>query len=342
MGVATEMGHVLRMTAHSVNIKERLDFSCAIFDAGADLVASAQHIPVHLGAMSDIVRAIMEDKGGSMAPGDVYVSNNPFRGGTHLPDVTVIEPVFSESGEVIFFVAARGHHADIGGKTPGSLPPVASHIDEEGVLLDGVLILRDGRFRERELRDILSTHKYPARNLDERISDIRAQMASCSRGVDELNAIINRYGLDTVSLYMGYIQENAEYAVKRALYGFLAGARHAVPGAGGARGSATPARHAMPARHAVPGAPGSRFESGFADALDDGTPIKVKVTIKGGKNPPDTLSACIDFTGTGLEHGSDNLNAPLPVTRSAVLYVLRTLIEADIPLNSGCLKPVEI
>jgi 5-oxoprolinase (ATP-hydrolysing) len=317
MGVATEMGHVLQMTAHSVNIKERLDFSCALFDANADLVASAQHIPVHIGAMSDIVRAIMEDKGGGMAPGDVYVSNNPFRGGTHLPDVTVIEPVFSESGEIIFFVAARGHHADIGGKTPGSLPPVCSHIDEEGVLLDGVLILRDGRFRERELRDILSTHKYPARNPDERISDIKAQMASCSRGVDELNAIIDRYGLDTVSLYMGYIQENAEYAVKRALYGFLTDA-------------------------GFPGAPGSRFESGFADALDDGTPIKVKVTIKSGKNPPETLSACIDFTGTGPWHASDNLNAPLPVTRSAVLYVLKTLIEADIPLNSGCLKPVEI
>lgn len=316
MGVATEMGHVLKMTAHSVNIKERLDFSCAVFDAAGDLVASAQHIPVHLGAMSDIVRAIMEDKGASMLPGDVYVSNNPFRGGTHLPDVTVIEPVFSESGTVIFFVAARGHHADIGGKTPGSLPPVASHIDEEGVLLDGVLILRDGTFRERELRGILSAHKYPARNPDERISDIRAQMASCTRGVDELNAIIERYGLDTVSLYMGYIQENAEYAVKRALYGFLAGARHAVPEAG--------------------------FEAGFADALDDSTPIKVKITIKGGKNPPETLSACIDFTGTGREHARDNLNAPLPVTRSAVLYVLKTLIEADIPLNSGCLKPVEI
>jgi 5-oxoprolinase (ATP-hydrolysing) len=310
MSVATEMGYTLKNTAHSVNIKERLDFSCAVFDSKGELVANAHHIPVHLGAMSGTVKAIIEDKRKSMKPGDIYLSNNPYRGGSHLPDLTVVEPVFSLGGEIIFFVASRGHHADIGGKTPGSLPPTASHIDEEGVLIDGVLILRDGKFREKELIEILSKHRYPARNMEERISDLRAQMASCRKGRKELEAVIDRHGWDTVKDYMGYVQKNAEYAVKKALFKFLGGK--------------------------------DKFEAAFEDSLDDGTQIKVMLTITAGTNPPETLRAKIDFTGTGPQHTTDNLNAPLPVTRSAVLYVLRTITEEDIPLNSGCLKPVDI
>jgi 5-oxoprolinase (ATP-hydrolysing) len=312
MAVATEMGYTLKNTAHSVNIKERLDFSCAVFDRNGDIVANAHHIPVHLGAMSDTVKAVKEDNEKRMRPGDVYLSNNPYRGGSHLPDLTVVEPVFSSKGEIIFFVASRGHHADIGGKTPGSLPPIARHIDEEGVLIDGLLILRGKRFRERELREILCGHqvKYPARNLEERLSDVRAQMASLEKGVKELEAIIERYGWSTVLEYMGHVQDNAEFAVKRALFKFIGGK--------------------------------TIFERSFADRLDDGTRLKVRVTIGAGESPPETLKARIDFTGTDPQHTQDNLNAPFPVTRSAVLYVLRTLIREDVPLNSGCLKPVEI
>lgn len=308
--VASEMGSTLRNTAHSVNIKERLDFSCAVFDTEGDLVANAQHIPVHLGAMADTVKAIKEDKGKSMRGGDVYISNNPYRGGSHLPDVTVVEPVFSKEGKLRFFVAARGHHADIGGKTPGSLPPEVRHIEEEGVLLDGALIVRDGRFMEEELRLMLTRHRYPARNIDERVSDIRAELSACAKGVKELNALMERYGWETVSRYMGFVQDNAEFAVKKALARFLG--------------------------------KGNVFKADFTDALDDGTKIRAIVTITGGEAPPMTLRAIVDFTGTGPEHREDNLNAPLPVTRSAVLYVLRVLIDEDIPLNSGCLKPVEV
>lgn len=312
MGVATEMGHTLRNTGHSVNIKERLDFSCALFDREGGLVANAQHIPVHLGAMADTVRAVLEDNRTSMRPGDVFVSNNPYRGGSHLPDVTVVEPVFSEAGEIIFFVAARGHHADIGGTTPGSLPPEATHIDEEGVLLDGLLLLRDGVFREEDITKALTGARYPARNIPERISDLKAQMAACERGREELERIIGRYGWPVVRRYMRFVQENAEGAVKRALARFAEGAEDGV------------------------------FEASFADSLDDGTPVVASVTITAGESPPETVRAKVDFTGTGAEHAGDNLNAPLPVVRSAVIYVLRSITGADIPLNSGCLNPVEI
>jgi len=287
MGTAAEMGITLRNTAYSVNMKERLDFSCAVFDSKGDLVANAPHIPVHLGSMADTVRAVLQDRGGTMRPGDVYLTNNPYRGGSHLPDMTVVCPVFSEKGDLIFFTAARGHHSDVGGTTPGSMPPSATHIMEEGVLVDGFLLVRDNRFREDDLRELLLNHRYPSRNIQERILDFRAQTAACRKGVKELRHITEQYGLDTVLEYMQYIQENSEYSVKKALHEYL-----------GKMGS---------------------FRGTFEDYLDDGTLLKVSVTIDGGTSPPDTLKAVIDFTGTGGQHMKDNLNAPLSVTRSAVI-----------------------
>ncbi len=310
MGVATEMGLTLKNTAYSVNMKERLDFSCAVFDSGGSLVANAPHIPVHIGAMADTVKSILEENRNTMYPGDLYLSNNPYKGGSHLSDMTVVCPVFSESGRLIFFTAARGHHSDVGGTTPGSMPPFASHIEEEGVLVDNFLLIRNGIFREKELKEILINHTYPVRNISERIADFKAQIAACHKGAKELLNVISRYGLDTVIKYMGHIQGNAEYSVKNALYIFLEDS--------------------------------GKFYSTFKDYLDDGTPVKTEISIEGGLNPPETLRAVIDFTGTGKQHENDNLNAPFSVTRSAVLYVLRTLIDKDIPLNSGCLKPVDI
>jgi 5-oxoprolinase (ATP-hydrolysing) len=309
MGVATEMGITLRNTAHSVSIKERLDFSCAVFDAKGDLVANAPHIPVHLGSMSDAVKALIRDNLALMKPGDLYLTNNPYRGGSHLPDMTVICPVFSEQGKLIFFAASRGHHADVGGITPGSMPASASSIDEEGVLVDNLILVRDGIFREDAVREAFGNHAFPVRNIPERISDLRAQTAACHKGMIELLRVVRIYGSGTVSAYMRYIQENAEYSVKKALYRFIGD---------------------------------GRFHSAFEDHLDDGSPIKVMLTVEGGPNPPDTLKAVIDFTGTGPQHSTDNLNAPFSVTRSAVIYVLRSLMDEDIPLNSGCLRPVTI
>ncbi len=309
-GIAAEMGWTLKNTAHSVNIKERLDFSCAVFDAGGDLVANAPHIPVHLGSMADTVKAVISDRRGDMKPGDVYLTNNPYKGGSHLPDMTVICPVFSDEGEVLFYTAARGHHSDMGGGTPGSMPPMAGHIEEEGIVVDNFLLVREGVFREEEITSVLGGHSSPARNLRERLSDLRAQIAACRKGATELVGLIGRYGWSTVRDYMGYIQQNAEYAVKEALHRFLGGK--------------------------------DTFESSFEDRLDDGTPLRVRIRIEGGTNPPETVRAVIDFTGTGAQHLEDNLNAPRSVTNSAVLYVLRALTAADIPLNSGCLKAVEI
>ncbi|MEN8263825.1 MAG: hydantoinase B/oxoprolinase family protein [Nitrospirota bacterium] len=310
MGIATEMGLTLQNTAYSVNMKERLDFSCAVFDSAGGLVANAPHIPVHLGSMADTVKAVLEKNRETMKPGDIYLTNNPYKGGSHLPDMTVISPVFSDKGELLFFTAARGHHSDVGGTTPGSMPPTAFHIDEEGVLLENFLLVKNNIFKEDELKKSLGSHKYPARNIPERISDFKAQIAACHKGSKDLQNIIKRYGLQTVAAYMIHIQQNSEYSVKAALQSFLKDS--------------------------------SGFYSVFQDHLDDGTPIKVAVTIDGGTNPPGTLRARIDFTGTGTQHMDDNLNAPLSVTRSAVMYVLRTLINRDVPLNSGCLKPVDI
>lgn len=309
-GIASEMGITLKNTAYSVNMKERLDFSCALFDSVGNLAANAPHIPVHLGAMSDTVKSILEENRKTMKPGDIYLTNNPYNGGSHLPDMTTICPVFSDREELIFITASRGHHSDIGGITPGSMPPYSTHIDEEGVLIDNLLLVREGVFRERVLTEMLSGHRYPVRNISERISDLKAQIAACNKGMKELRYVIERYGLQTVMEYMKFIQDNSEYSVKKALNWFLN--------------------------------KDGFFSSTFEDHLDDGTLIKVLVNIESGKKPPETLKAVIDFTGTGKHHTSDSLNAPLSVVRSAVIYVLRSLVERDIPLNSGCLKPVDI
>ena len=310
MSIATEMGHTLRNTAHSVNIKERLDFSCAIFDANGDLVANAPHIPVHLGSMTDTVKSVINEHKNTLKSGDIYISNNPYKGGSHLPDVTVICPVFSEGNKLLFFTATRGHHADIGGEIPGSLPPVALHINEEGVLIDNFLAVRDGQLKEKELINILCNHKYPVRNIKERIYDLKAQIASCYKGANELNKLIERYTHPVVDAYMKFIQNNAEYCVKQALAQFLNN--------------------------------NNTYSAEFKDYMDDGTQICVNITIKPGSNPPDTIKAFIDFTGTAPQHTKDNLNTPLSVTRSAILYVLRSITDIDIPLNSGCIKPIEI
>jgi len=309
-GIAKEMGSTLRNTAYSVNIKERLDFSCALFDMCGNLVSNAPHIPVHIGSMTDAVKGIIQDYREKMRPGDVFVSNNPYKGGSHLPDITITCPFFSNEGKVIFFTAARGHHADIGGKTPGSIPPYVEHIDDEGILIDSFLLLREGSFRDQGIREILTNHAHPARNVHERILDLKAQIASCRRGIRELKSIINRYGLETVLNYMDFIRENASFSIKQALSCFLGR--------------------------------NNTFESSCEDFLDDGSPIRVTIRISGGYNPPETIQAVVDFTGTGPQHNLDNLNAPLSVTRSAILYVLRCLAGKEFPLNSGCLEPVRI
>jgi 5-oxoprolinase (ATP-hydrolysing) len=310
MAVATEMGHTLRNTAHSVNIKERLDFSCAVFDAAGGLIANAPHIPVHLGSMGDTVKALLEDCGGEMKPGDLYLTNNPYKGGSHLPDTTVVCPLFSSRGEFRFFTAVRGHHADMGGIAPGSMPAEAEDIAEEGVLIDNLLLVRDGVFQEKELTRCLCGGPYPVRNFGERVFDLQAQIAACQKGVVELQRVIRKYGWEVVRDYMGFIQANAAFSVKQALCRYLQQE--------------------------------SCFNASFEDRLDDGTPVSVKITIKGGETPPYSATALIDFTGTGPYHERDNLNTPLSVTRSAVLYVLRTITGTDIPLNSGCLEPIDI
>jgi 5-oxoprolinase (ATP-hydrolysing) len=302
MAVAEQMGTTLQSTAYSVNIKERLDFSCALFDATGALVANAPHIPVHLGSMGDSVRSIMTARRGDgrgMRPGDVYMLNAPYSGGTHLPDVTVVTPVFVDGlEEPAFYVAARGHHADIGGITPGSMPPDSVTVEEEGVLLDNVLIVEDGRFLEAEVRAILASGRWPARNPDQNIGDLTAQAAACAKGAAELRRLVAEHGLETVAAYMGHVQDNAEEAVRRVLV---------------------------------------RTRSGrFSLEMDDGSVIAVAVEVD-----PDRRSAVIDFAGTSAQR-PNNLNAPLSICRAAVLYVLRTLVDDEIPLNDGCLRPVRM
>jgi len=295
--IAEQMGITLQNTSSSVNIKERLDFSCAIFDQQGQLVANAPHIPVHLGSMSESVRALISAYGEAIKPGDVYASNNPYNGGTHLPDITVITPVF-EGEKILFYVASRGHHADIGGITPGSMPPNSKTVNEEGVLLDNFLLVRDGIFREKELVEILANNDYPARNPAKNIADLNSQIAANKRGVQELNRTVEQYGIETVQAYMGYVQDNAEESVRRVI---------------------------------------ELLNDGFFSyELDNGSLIKVAVTIN--KN---SRTAQIDFTGTSPQLNS-NFNAPSAVCKAAVLYVFRTLVNDSIPLNAGCLKPLEI
>ncbi|PMB47425.1 5-oxoprolinase [Fischerella thermalis CCMEE 5330] len=297
--IAEQMGIVLQNTAASVNIKERLDFSCAIFDASGLLVANAPHIPVHLGSMSESVRSLINDKGETIKPGNVYLSNNPYNGGTHLPDVTAITPVFDEEEkQIIFYVASRGHQADIGGITPGSMPPHSTTVEEEGILFDNFLLVEQGNFRENQVRETLLNHPYPARNPDQNIADFKAQIAANERGVQELRKMVSQYGLETVQAYMKFVQDNAEESVRRAIDVLKDGS--------------------------------------FIYEMDDGARIQVQVTIN-----RENRSATIDFTGTSRQLNT-NFNAPKAVTQAAVLYVFRTLVDDSIPLNAGCLKPLEI
>lgn len=299
MSIAEQMGATLANTAYSVNIKERLDFSCAIFNANGYLVANAPHVPVHLGSMSDSVRSILEANSGAIEPGDVFMMNNPFDGGTHLPDITVITPVFDEAGErIIFAVASRGHHADIGGKTPGSAPPDSSHIEEEGVFIDNFLLVSQGTLRERETRDLLASGKFPCRNIDQNMADLVAQIAANSTGVNELQKMVAQFSIDVVHSYMGHVQDNAEEAVRRVLDVLK--------------------------------------DSEFEYLLDSGAKICVKISID-----KEHRAATVDFTGTSPQN-AENYNAPLSICRAAVLYVFRTLVGSDIPMNEGCLKPIKI
>ena len=302
MAAAEQMGTALQSTAYSVNIKERLDFSCALFDASGALVANAPHIPVHLGSMGDSVRAIIAGRsadGRGLRPGDAYMLNAPYSGGTHLPDVTVVMPVFVGTGRApAVFVAARGHHADIGGITPGSMPPGSRRIEEEGVLIEDVLLVEDGRFREAEVRALLASGPYPARNPDQNIGDLKAQVAACAQGARELSRLVEAYGLETVAAYMGHVQANAEEAVRRVLAGLDGGA--------------------------------------YAVEMDDGAAIRVRVEVDKAAR-----SAVIDFEGTSPQRPG-NFNAPSSICRAAALYVLRTLVDDEIPLNDGCLRPIEL
>jgi N-methylhydantoinase B len=302
--IAEQMGIVLQNTAASVNIKERLDFSCAIFDSSGLLVANAPHIPVHLGSMSESVRSLINAQGNTIRPGNVYLSNNPYNGGTHLPDVTAITPVFIENQEKttsatpVFYVASRGHQADIGGITPGSMPPQSTTVEEEGILFDNFLLVEQGNLREIPVRELLLNHLYPARNPDQNIADFKAQIAANKRGVQELLKMVEKYGLETVQAYMQFVQANAEESVRRAIAVLKDGS--------------------------------------FIYEMDNGARIQVKVTIDYSDR-----SATIDFTGTSGQLKS-NFNAPKAVTQAAVLYVFRTLVDDQIPLNAGCLNPLKI
>jgi N-methylhydantoinase B len=300
--IAEQMGIVLQNTAASVNIKERLDFSCAIFDSSGLLVANAPHIPVHLGSMSESVRSLINDVGDTIQPGNVYLSNNPYNGGTHLPDVTAITPVFLASNEnipsPIFYVASRGHQADIGGITPGSMPPHSTTILEEGIIFDNFLLVQEGEFQETAIRNYLLNHPYPSRNPDQNIADFKAQIAANERGVQELLKMVKQYGLETVQLYMQFVQDNAEESVRRAIDVLKDGS--------------------------------------FIYEMDNGAKIEVNVKINREKR-----NAKINFAGTSAQLNS-NFNAPKAVTQAAVLYVFRTLVDDNIPLNAGCLKPLEI
>jgi len=299
MNIAEQMGLRLQNTAYSVNIKERLDFSCALFSAAGELIANAPHMPVHLGSMSESIKTVIA-RNPQMQPGDVYMLNDPYHGGTHLPDVTVVTPVYLDAGDIrpSFYVASRGHHADIGGSTPGSMPPFSQSIDEEGVLFDNFLLVRDGWLREAELMAQLTSGPWPARNPAQTLADLRAQIAANQKGVDELQAMVAQFGRSTVAAYMQHVQDNAEESVRRVITALKDG-------------------------H-------------FKLALDNGAVIRVKVQVDTTRR-----EATIDFSGTSAQL-PNNFNAPKAVTMAAVLYVFRTLVDDDIPLNAGCLKPLHV
>jgi 5-oxoprolinase (ATP-hydrolysing) len=299
MSIAEQMGVVLQNTAYSVNIKERLDFSCAIFDQDGSLVANAPHVPVHLGSMDRAVETIIRENKGAIAPGDVYAINAPYNGGTHLPDITVCTPVFDDQDQnILFWVASRGHHADVGGISPGSMSPNATTIEQEGVYIDNFKLVDRGRFCENELLALLTQASYPARDPTQNINDLKAQIAANEKGVQELKKIFAQFGLDTVHAYMGHVQDNAAESVRRVIDRLR--------------------------------------DCEFSCEMDQGTVIKVKITVDRKKR-----EATVDFSGTSPQQIT-NFNAPAPVTRAAVLYVFRVMVDDDIPINAGCLRPIRI
>ncbi|MGB3224147.1 MAG: hydantoinase B/oxoprolinase family protein [Desulforhopalus sp.] len=299
MSIAEQMGATLANTAYSVNIKERLDFSCALFDPEGQLVANAPHVPVHLGSMGESIKTIIRENLTSMRPGDVYMLNAPYNGGTHLPDVTVITPVFStDNEELLFYVASRGHHADIGGRTPGSSPPDSRHIEDEGVLIDNFLLVKGGILQERETRELLGSGRYPCRNINQNMADLSAQIAANETGAGELRKMVNNYGLEVVHAYMQHVQDNAEESVRRVL--------------------------------------GVLQDCNFTYPMDGGLQIQVNISVN-----RTAREATIDFTGTSPQ-SAGNYNAPTAVCKAAVLYVFRTLVADNIPLNEGCMKPLKL
>ena len=299
MQVAEQMGAVLQATAVSVNIRERLDFSCALFDGAGALIANAPHMPVHLGSMGASVRAVIAANAGQLHPGRAWMLNAPHAGGTHLPDITVVSPVFfEERREPSFFVASRAHHADIGGITPGSMPPASNTIEEEGVMFDNFLLVDDGAIREAALRECLAGGPWPARNPDQNVADLKAQLAANARGAAELGALVGRAGLDTVARYMEHVQDNAEACVREVI--------------------------------------GRLGDGQLRYEMDDGSAVEVRVQVDRARK-----TATVDFAGTSPQQPG-NFNAPLAVCTAAVLYVFRTLVDAEFPLNEGCLRPISI
>ncbi len=301
MNIAEQMGLQLQNTAYSVNIKERLDFSCALFDAEGNLIANAPHMPVHLGSMSESIKTVIERNRGSMRPGDVYALNDPYHGGTHLPDVTVVTPVYLDAAEgaaPTFYVGSRGHHADIGGTTPGSMPPFSTRVEEEGVQIDNVKLVEAGRLREQEMLALLSGGEYPSRNPAQNLADLKAQIAANEKGVQELRRMAAQFGLEVVQAYMRHVQDNAEESVRRVITKLRDGA--------------------------------------FTLPLDNGARISVSIRVDAAAR-----TAVIDFSGSSPQL-ENNFNAPRAVCMAAVLYVFRTLVDDDIPLNAGCLKPLQV
>ena len=298
MHIAEQMGVILENTAHSVNIKERLDFSCALFDSSGALIANAPHMPVHLGSMGDSVQTVLGENRDLMHPGDVFLLNTPYNGGTHLPDVTIVTPVFNDDGTLLFVVASRAHHADIGGMTPGSMPPDSHDIHQEGILFDNFRVVERGAFLEEALLAKLRESEFPARNPEQNVADVKAQIAANRTGVEEVRKMIEHFSLDVVQAYMRHVQNNAEESVRRVLAVLKDGE--------------------------------------YCYEMDQGQTIRVKITLNNS-----TRSARVDFTGTSLQD-PNNFNAPVSVCRAAVLYVFRTLVDDDIPLNAGCLKPIEL
>jgi len=299
MNIAEQMGLQLQNTAYSVNIKERLDFSCALFDTAGNLIANAPHMPVHLGSMGESIKTVIRENAGKIRPGDVYVLNDPYHGGTHLPDITVITPVYlGAATEPTFYVGSRGHHADVGGITPGSMPPFSSRIEEEGVQINNVKLVEHGVLREAEMLALLKSGEYPSRNPQQNMADLKAQIAANEKGVQELQKMVEQFGLDVVLAYMSHVQDNAEESVRRVI---------------------------------------TQLKDGqFTLPLDNGAQISVAIRVD-TKN----RSAEIDFTGTSPQQ-TNNFNAPTAVCMAAVLYVFRTLVDDDIPLNAGCLKPLKV